>query len=541
MLTRRDFLKTAAVIGAGSSVKPVNALSIFGKNSAGRFDVHPFVEEHPEAVFVMKTNARNTTDARSKKSAGELFSHSVMVPVEKGGIPLTHMIPIKPNLTASMWDNQSFPLEFGHGIVTDPFFVEGVIEGMKDLGLAGNQFMMREVNGPECFGPRGYTAMAERTGADIRDLGTDVREMPSENIQWTRVPDPMFHKKLPYLWPINAKDTFFLNIAKFKTHFIGLTLTCKNHQGSVGSKYQRFCHGELGFKYNYEHLVRNAQEKMRKLYQEHVDMGYPLWEQGHTIGQFENRTEIWANRTLDNVSATKMGLCIVEGIFGREGAFHTGPNPPEHNDKGIHEAKDYMANIIIFGKDPILVDNVGHWLGGHEPGNFGFFHLAKERGMTSVIDPRKIPVYTWDRGDAVRTPLDKFTRTPLRTDYFAKGQAGNSPDDYVMLDQPFDYSKIDEDVPSGKFEPGVRILDNARPSPANPYISFEYTVSKPGYTRLDILSESGETLGIIVNGYQQTGPGCAAWDITGRSSGSYLYNFRSGDFEESGKIDLRIA
>ncbi|MFC1541041.1 DUF362 domain-containing protein [Candidatus Latescibacterota bacterium] len=541
MLNRRDFLRTAAAIGAGFSVKPVNALSIFGKNAAGRFDVHPFVEEHPEAVFVMKTNVGNQRDSRAKRGAGELFAHSVMVPVEKGGTPLTHMIPIKPNLTSSMWDNQHFPLEFGHGIVTDPFFVEGVIEGMKGLGLSGSQFYLREVNGPECYGPRGYTAMAERSGADIRDLSTDVRKMPSENIQWTRVPDPAFHKKLPYLWPINAKDTFFLNIAKFKSHFIGLTLTCKNLQGSVGNNYQQFCHGEMGFKYNYEHLVRNAQEKLLKLYEKHVEMGYHMWEQGHTIGEFENRTEIWANRTLDNVSATKMGLCIVEGIFGREGAFHRGPNPAEHNDQGISEARDFMTNIIIFGKDPILVDNVGHWIGGHETGNYGFFHLAMERGLTSVLDPRKIPVYTWSNSEAVRTPLEKFTRTPLRTDYFAKKQAGNTAEEYILLDDPFDYSKVDEDVPSGNYQPGVRILDNMRPSPSNTYLSFEYTIAKPGYTRLDIVSESGDILGIIVNGYQQKGPGCASWNISGRQSGTYYYNFASGDFRETGKIDLRYV
>jgi hypothetical protein len=54
-----------------------------------------------------------------------------------------------------------------------------------------------------------------------------------------------------------------------------------------------------------------------------------------------------------------------------------------------------MTNIVIFGKNPYLVDNVGHWLGGHEPGNFGLFHIAMERGKLGVINPMKIPVYEW--------------------------------------------------------------------------------------------------------------------------------------------------
>ena len=87
MLTRRDFIKTAAVIGAGSSMKPVNAMSIFGKNSAGRFDVHPFVKEHPEAVFIAKTNIASKGDADSIRSAGFKLSKELIVKTSSGGHP----------------------------------------------------------------------------------------------------------------------------------------------------------------------------------------------------------------------------------------------------------------------------------------------------------------------------------------------------------------------------------------------------------------------------------------------------------------------
>ena len=36
-------------------------------------------------------------------------------------------------------------------MVTDASFVEGVIEGMKELGLEGSQMYIREVNCPEDF------------------------------------------------------------------------------------------------------------------------------------------------------------------------------------------------------------------------------------------------------------------------------------------------------------------------------------------------------------------------------------------------------
>ena len=35
------------------------------------------------------------------------------------------------------------------GIVTDAFFVEGVIESLKELGIASGQFYIREVNCPD--------------------------------------------------------------------------------------------------------------------------------------------------------------------------------------------------------------------------------------------------------------------------------------------------------------------------------------------------------------------------------------------------------
>ena len=46
----------------------------------------------------------------------------------------------------------------------------------------------------------------------------------------------------------------------------------------------------------------------------------------------------------------------------------------EDNPRG--KAWDYMTNILIFGMDPLRVDLIGKWLGGHEPGNFGLFHIA---------------------------------------------------------------------------------------------------------------------------------------------------------------------
>ena len=197
MTNRRQFIKNAVSIGALGLVKPSIIYSAQQKRSSDKFGVHPFIEKHPEAVFIMRTDVDVKTNSTAKKDTGLRFAQSVFLPMRRGGLPLTHMIPIKPNLTASQTKNEDFSLEFGMGIVTDPYFVEGVIEGMKKLGLSSSQFYLREVNAPEDFGPRGYTSMAERTGADIRDLSEDVRTIGKEFIQWADVPDGVVHQKNP--------------------------------------------------------------------------------------------------------------------------------------------------------------------------------------------------------------------------------------------------------------------------------------------------------------------------------------------------------
>ncbi|MFC1693115.1 DUF362 domain-containing protein [Candidatus Latescibacterota bacterium] len=553
MENRRAFLKSCATFGTTgifssscASVKPVRTLNSRYQTSTGHFGVHPFVEEHPEAVFIMRTDVDVKINSGAKKNTGISFARSVLHPMDESGIPLTHLIPIKPNLTASQSNDRDFSLELGMGIVTDPYFVEGVIEGMKELGMSESQFYLREVNGPEDFKPRGYTAMAKRTGADMRDLSEDVRTIGSEFVQWMDVPDGVVHKKIPYLWPINAPDTFFLNIAKFKTHDTGLTLCCKNHQGSVANKYQRFCQGTGAFKnYHYDSLARNAAKTCEALYDQHLTDGLPLWDRLTEPGKEKNLwLDAWCQRTFDNLSTTPMGLCIIEGIYGRDDAFLTGPNPPLHNDKGKKEAWDYMTNVIIFGKDPVLVDIIGHWLGGHEPGQFGFFHIAMERGMSSLIDPRKIPVYNWDNGAATLTPLEQLPRTPMLSSYVPKdcyaSAEGTHSSLFYMYNDPFDYSIVDEKIPPVSHTPGSRLLDRCIPNPINPFVIIEYTLPGADYARIDILDEDGNRLETIVHGYHRKGSHCAVWNILNRPKGNYYYRFRYSDFSEMKKIVLTI-
>lgn len=101
MFSRRDFLKAAAVAGSTGYSTTIHSLTSRSQDKSGFFGVHSFVENHPEAVFIMRTNVDDKTNSEAKLKTGIEFARSVLVPKseEDGGVPLTNLIPIKPNLT----------------------------------------------------------------------------------------------------------------------------------------------------------------------------------------------------------------------------------------------------------------------------------------------------------------------------------------------------------------------------------------------------------------------------------------------------------
>ena len=269
MLSRRSFLQTLAAGGTALALTPYGVLSNTRKTTANFFGVHPFIEANPNAVFIMRTNVDAKTNSAAIRQAGLQFGSSVLVPMTTGGVPLTHRVAIKPNIV--MMPVQSVDCM---GIVTDPYFVEGVIESLKLLGLSGNQFYLREVNDPDQFANSGYKQMAERTGADLRKLNDPVGTIPEAELQWVDTPQGQWFARIPYLWPINAPDTWLLNIAKFKTHLMGMSLCAKNIQGAIAAPYVEHCKA-----YNTDmlipayHVQSGAKTRILDSYNRHLSAG----------------------------------------------------------------------------------------------------------------------------------------------------------------------------------------------------------------------------------------------------------------------------
>jgi len=541
-------------------MRPVAVFSAVSKPS-GYIGVHPFVEQHPEAVFIMRTHVDYKTNSDACKRVGLDFGRSVFVPMDNTGIPVTHNIATKPNLTAhdAVDRKRGFTLEDTMGIATDVFFVEGLFESLKELGVAGTRMHTRDVNGGRVIEPRGYVAMGQRVGATVAPVKNSIKTREDANhggaFVWKEVPGGVVYTQVPYLWPFNAPDSWNLNVAKFKAHEMGLTLASKNWQGSHPSPFQRYCAKwpdidsmqKLEKLINKECINPKVHEVVEANFNRHTGT-IPRWDTPDVPendpeynDQYYYTTlcmELWAHRTIDNHAASPMGLHIIEGIYGRDGDFNYGPNPFGNENNYDGRAWDYMTNIVIFGKNPYLVDIVGHWLGGHEPGNFGLFHIAMERGKLDVMNPMNIPVYEWQDGIAVRRPLTGFTRTPLRTFYL---QQRTKEPRWHLCNEPFDYAKVSEKKLSIPERPTTRVLNQHYPNANNPQLAIEFSIPEGGRVLVEILDESANNVEVISNAICDAGYHMAAWNTAKYASGRYKYRLRYNDFSEVHDLVLNKA
>ena len=136
-----------------------------------------------------------------------------------------------------------------------------------------------------------------------------------------------------------------------------------------------------------------------------------------------------------------------------------------------------MTNLLVFGRDAFRVDIVGHWLGGHEPGNFGLFHLGRERGVTTALDPKNVPVYAWEDDGPRLTPLDRFARVPLATPYLQK----TGEERFHLCNEPFAYApETKAACLSGGDRPSLRALGETRSPAGRTSLIVEYGLPADG-------------------------------------------------------------
>ncbi|HUY15519.1 MAG TPA: DUF362 domain-containing protein [Terriglobia bacterium] len=408
MLTRRDFLRFGALAATGAipAVKLAGAPSLLPQ---AYFGVHPFIESNPKAVFIRRTHVAHETDEEGKRREGLALAREVFVPMERAGIPVSHRIILKPNAGGT---------ENG---LTDAHFYEGVVMALKEIGLRKLYFV--EANNYPQWVHLGYVDINQRLGVLMNEPGRSPQQFrESWEMTWSTVPDGVVFKRIPHYAPVNEPDTWLLNIAKWKSHGMGLTLSVKNEQGSVVLPYCRFCSGwqmVTGVpEFMKPDIQPNAEPVIQKLFERHVKLHYDRYNSQATLGPMV--MEIWAQKTCDHMSVMKTGLAMIEGISAAEG-----------------DGRQTLTNLVMFGKNKFHLDMIGLYLGGHEPGDINLFRIAKERGLTDTFNPWEVPVYEWVDGAAVPRKLTDFARTPLKTYYL---QLPGEPR-YHLVNEPFDYNR----------------------------------------------------------------------------------------------------
>ncbi|MEO8127075.1 MAG: DUF362 domain-containing protein, partial [Bryobacteraceae bacterium] len=232
-ITRRHLLSLAAA----AATVPIRLAG--ARLPKPQFAVHPFVEANPKAVFLKRTNVRDKMDEAAKLREGLAFARDVFVPVEMAGIPVTHRVILKPNFTSVRNER---PNEENWGTGTDPQFYEGIILGLKELGL--KRFHFLEANNFYSWNYRGLADINDRHGVEMNEPERRERNFRDGfEMTWTKVPDPVVYTRIPHYAPVNEPDTWLLNIAKWKSHGMCMTLSTKNVQGLVVKPYVRFCPG----------------------------------------------------------------------------------------------------------------------------------------------------------------------------------------------------------------------------------------------------------------------------------------------------------
>ena len=545
-MERRSFLKSIGAVGASSVLRPDLVLAGATAGSAGYFGLHPFIAAHPEAVFVKRTQVSTKTNADAKKLEGASLARELFLVQDTPGNSLSDKIAVKPNLTCGGGTAADVM-----GIITDCDFVEGLVEGMKELGLGGNQFYLREGNllgdayCPDSSSLQGYRPMAARTGAHLTalDSGRDMARVALENLEegseviWREVPDGVVFQRIGYVAPINDSGAFNLNIAKFKAHGMGLTLATKNWQGTNVHPYVHYCSSvprQFRDSPAADDVRPDYRETLQRLAEQHLEAGVPRWDRPGNIDSWNSGPgmEMWVNKALDNLAASRPGLSIIEGIYGRNGnGFALGPGAGG-------KAQDFMSNVLLFGQNAIKVDIIGHWLGGHEPGNFGLFHAALDRGLTDRINPIDVPVYAWEEGVPRRVAVDELERTPLQTYYLQRDYAGQDEPKYHLVDEPFDYSPYTAVLAGQDARPRSHVVAQNYPNPFNSSTLIEYQLPRYEHVTLEVYNARGQRIDVLVDSRRPSGAHAVAWNARRRASGTYFYRFRTEGFQEVRKMLL---
>ena len=336
------------------------------------------------------------------------------------------------------------------------------------------------------------------------------------------MPNGVIFKRIPLLWPVQTPVSMLINVPTFKAHNLGIVTLCtKNQQGLSPLTYKSYCNSLSTVKRYDTEVKQHFQDDLE---QSVIDGSRRHTEEGYNNGRWDaegTRDEIWAQRTTDGLSTIFPDLNLIEGIVARDG-------------DGFYEGTDYLTNILIFGKHRLKVDVIGTYLAGHWPGNIGYMHIARERGVTDTIDPYKIDVYELTTDKVARVEdVGTLPKYGIGVYHYRDYGAG-----LVFFSDPLTAVKDREEEAtfSRTFS-----LDQNHPNPFNPGTGIAFRVPHAGEVKLTIYDVLGRKVTTLVDGHLSSGLHRATWagrDRFGRevSGGTYIARLTWGGLHRTIKM-----
>jgi uncharacterized protein (DUF362 family) len=260
-------------------------------------------------VSIAHTSEKHRSQERVLALVREALSHL-------GGIEAF----VKPGQTVLIKPNQTVYYSAEEGCTTDPLLVGALIRLAKEAGAARVQ--VAESSGgffpsSECMAITGMTAVAEKEGAEVIDLGAD--STPNRTVS---IPLGRLMTECPIPVPMLDADVI-IDAPKAKNHHIEpISGAIKNWVGTVNQNWRNHHHGN-------EEMIERFPEIM---------------------------------------SVTRPTLCVVDALICGEG---DGPiaNLPR------------WAGCVIASRDPVATDVTICRLLGHDPEKLNFAKAAERLGL----------------------------------------------------------------------------------------------------------------------------------------------------------------
>jgi hypothetical protein len=194
-----------------------------------------------------------------------------------------------------------------------------------------------------------------------------------------------------------------------------------------------------------------------------------------------------------------------------------------------------MTNYIIYGRNKFYVNIIGHYMAGHEPGNFGLIHMALERGMITTFNPIDIPVYEWTTGKGQSlADLTDFQRYPLKTYYLQRDYNGQNEPYWHLVNEPYYYNTTGIDtLPDNSKD---FYLNQNFPNPVLNATTLTFNIPGNGHVKLEIMNNNGQVIDVLVNKQLSYGEHTVSWNRRHNPSGFYICRLQFGGSSRTQKM-----